>query len=802
MISDNFKQSHFIVYELQLPYCTVCTPVEGLNASWHTPVTCEESSDETYSLWFTSNSAPIMQPPATSINTMSRLNSLVSRVVTGATETTPTIKPGEGMASRGTMSVTLNDHVGDPGPINFSEGGTFFGKLKARNVLDGKKIVSHYYSIINGSPTPQLVGTSTHFIESATLTGGKFTIKAKDALKDLEAFSQQFPIPTEASLTADIDDTTTTIPVTDGTLYTADDVIIIDKELMLVNSVLANDLTVATRGATLLATDLSVIYKTDKSDHSDESTVQICYKMNNAKLADVLQDVFNAVDLGAYVDYAQWDSEITEWNANAILNGVFHEPTEADELINKLLGNYMVDMWLDQPTQLARVSATTTWKESIRTIGEDSDLTDLTTTTSANTRFSRAYIYNDKDFQAENDDSTNYSRLTLFKDIATETDDFYGSVKVKEFDPSSFITPGSAEILVSRYVQRYSKTPETLTFKMEERKLAGSNLGDVVDIVTRDSQTPSGEFLESRVRAQLISIKPNLNEIGRTYNVKALSYVPLISTGGDITIFISGTVFDLNLFSRAGAPPDPINITYVFDAATVGSTSQATPAIRAGSFAAGSTVKLIFTNDSKVSAKGGDGGDCHLNKNEHTDDVVLSSGPATAGGSIYNSNGIASEIYLNYGVVSGFATSCEMYSPGGGGESISAYQDINTAASSGGGGNGIPSGKAGTASSYFNDDFYYTRSEIKQGVDGSFKEGGIGVTSQGFTGLTVTSGGGGASAGGGVATSVSGWDEVSSGGNGLSGASIKGIGVTVYNLAADASKFTAGDSDPFTLITV
>ena len=66
-IKDNFKQSHFVLYELQLPYCTVCTPIEGVNDAWHTPVTCDEVSDDTYSLWFTSNKAPIMAPPSPSI---------------------------------------------------------------------------------------------------------------------------------------------------------------------------------------------------------------------------------------------------------------------------------------------------------------------------------------------------------------------------------------------------------------------------------------------------------------------------------------------------------------------------------------------------------------------------------------------------------------------------------------------------------------------------------------------------------------------------------------------------------------
>jgi len=836
MLKTNFKQQQFIIYELQLPYCTVCTPSGGLTEAWHTPVTCDEASDETYSLWFTDNAAPIMSPPSISINIKSPLNSSVWRVVANGSETTPRLKPGEGMASRGTMSISLNDFEGDPGPINFSDTGTFFGKLKARNVLDGKKIISHNYSISSISTGPELVGSSTHFIENASLTGGKFTITAKDALKDLEAFGQKFPIPTEATLTADINATTTTIPVSDGSLYAAENVIIIDEELMRIQSIASNNLTVYTRGSDYLAGDGATIYKTDTSTHKEDATAQICYTMSKTFLSNILQDIFNAVNLSAYVDFTQWDDEISEWNASAWLYGVFHEPTDADKIINLLLTEYMIDLWLDQDTQKAKVSATTAWKQSIRTIVEGNDLTNLRTATRANTRFSRAYIRNDKDYQAKNDDSTNYSRFTIYKDTVTEGDDLYGSIKVKEFDPSNTITPDSAFILVSRYVQRFARTPEQLTFKMEERKLAGSNLGDVVDIVTRDSQTAGGEYLESKVRAQLIEVRPNLNEVGRTYNVTALSYVPLIATGGDLVIFISGTVFDVNLYARAGAPPDAIDVTFVFDGAIVGSTSNAIPSIRAGAFDPASNIKLIFTNSTKVSAKGGAGGGSYVDNRGKTGFfpglLNVSTTSATDGGDSYQSDGIATEIYINYGTVDGYVTDSDVFAAGGGGSGVagitiggasaagSPFECAWAGAGSGGaGGSGIPGGVGGIATKHI--DSHVDSTTIISGIDGSFVSGGAGVvaisTDSGANPSgthevksTATSGAGGASIDGSASTflaeiiidSGNGYYSIESlGSEGDAGGAIKGANVTVYNLAADSARFKQGNSDSFTLVT-
>ena len=770
-----------------------------------------------------------MSPPSTAIGIKSQLNSSVWRCVSSASESTARLKPGEGMASRGTMSLTMTDFEGDPGPINFSEDGTFFGKLKARNVLDGKKIITHYYTITPESETPVEVSASTHFIEKATLTKGKFSISAKDALKDLEAFSQQFPIPTEAKLTVDIDDVTTTIPVDDGSLFTAEDVIIIDKELMRIQSINVNNLTVYTRGSEYQAVDTTTIYKTNTNNHTIDSTVQICYVMSKTFLSNVLQDIFNAVGLSAYVDFTQWDDEISDWNENAFLYGVFHSPTEADELINHLLTDYMIDMWLDQPIQKAVVSATTAWKQSIRTITEENDLSDLRTSTSANTRFSRAYIYNKKDFQAENEDETNYSQLTLHKDITTESSDLYGSIKVKEFEPSNFITPDSAFILVSRYVQRFARTPEELSFKMEERKLANSRIGDVVDIVTRDSQTPSGEFLQARIRSQLIEIKPNLNGVGRMYDVKALSYVPLIAStpGGDLTIFISGTVFDVNLYARAGAPPEPLNVTFVFDECTIGSTANNVPSIRAGAFDAASVIKLIFTNSSKVSARGGDGGDASVTNSRFAGAATTTN--ATDGGDIYQSDGIESELYLNYGTVDTYVTDCEMYAAGGGGGSSAATTYVTDdpagvsvgVATSGGGGSGIPSGSAGALSGFVGE--LESPPDIQTGQDGTFNGGGIGATATNFATQTIgtappvtataqadsSSGDGRWGLDGGFSTATTTaiegtkqTDFVSISNAGLAGGAIKGANVTVFNLAAEASKFRDGNSDSYVLITV
>lgn len=804
----NHTQRHFILYEIQLPYCTVCTPVEGLTQSFHTPVTCQESSDSTYSLWLCDGKkTPVgVNPPTPAITGKNVLNSTVFRLVTSASETTAKLKAGEGVASRGTMTLTCADAQGDPGPITFTDSGTFFGKLMARNILQNRKIISHKYSIVDGTATE--VESSTHFIENVQLTKGVFTLKAKDALKDIEAWGEKFPAVSDVTLTADIDASTTTIPVTDASGFAINDVFRIEEELFYITNIVSNDLTVAARG-TSLVNGSNVIYRTNVSSHDSGSTVQKCYTMNNRLLSDVFSDIFDAIGLTAYKDYTQWNDEISQWTSQAYQFGVMSEPMEASKILDNLCSSYIIDMWLDQPSQKVKISATTAWKESIRILAEGNDIQDLKISQEDALRVSRCFLYNGKDYQAESDEPIYYKRITSASDLASETTDFYGSPKEKDLGFSPWITGGSAQTTVSRYVQRFSKSPKTITFSIEERKLGSTGLSDVVDIVSRDTQTPSGEYLQSRDRAQIVRIQPDLKSIGRKYNVTALSYVPLIeSGGGPLVITLSGSLLDVNLYSRAGAPAAAVDVTFVFDGCTIGS-SDGTPSVRAGAWPGGSTIKIICINNTKWSAKGGNGGIAYAARPRNAVNSIAGNG--TNGNNSYQSDGVPTDIYLNYGTVDGYPTSAELYAAGGGGGGTYASATFAVsnvveyyAASGGGAGSGIPGGNGGTAT-------FEPGGESPAGVngqDGNFNTIGVATNVRAGPDLYVEARGadGGFSVNSpannshvfGAPTDQS----FAYGASGIAGGAIKGSNVVVYNLAASASKLRQGNSDAFTLVTV
>lgn len=797
--STAFRQRHFILWEIILPYNTVCTPVEGLVDSFYTPKTCKEPSDAEYRLWLCQDNAPLnIIQPQPSINQKSILNSQISRVVNSASEKYPTLNGGQGIASFGSMSIKCTDFKGDPGPITFTEDGTFFGKLIARNVLEGKKIVTHKYTIetVNNVEVPKKVSESIHIISETNLTNGQFSLTARDPLSIADNKSQSFPIPSEIYLSSDIDENTRAIPVNSTDGIVANRTIRIDDELMYVDSIGDKVINVSVRGTSIINPDGITVYKTKRSAHTADSTVQLSYTMSKSEVWDVLLSILTDIGLAEYCDYDSWKEELSEWNADSQMYGVFSKPEKGQSLLRYILSAYLIDMWFDQSTQKIKVSAVSAWKQSIRVISEGNDLANLKIKSEDSKRYTRALMYNKKEFKASDDDVTNYSKLTIASDAKSETSDFYGSVKLYEFKNNDFITPQSAQTSVSRFVQRWSRAPRTLTFEMEERKIAGIELGDIVDVISRDSQTPSGKFLQSRDRCQVVNIKPDYNQIGRKYNVTALSYVPFIASGDDLTIELSGDLYDIDLFSRAGAPNIAIDVTFILKDATIGSTDYRVPSISAGAFKEGSRIKIICQNV-KWSAIGGRNYGVYYSKiNIGFGDFSKGSqiNERHDGGDSYDSNGIETEIYLNYGEVEGIQTSCEMYASGGAGQVPTGDFDyVLPGIFPSGGGSGITPGLGGEKTGP------YQPSGQSNASNGTFTSGGSGSTYSGG-GFYCVAGNGGFSEDGGNfskngVTPASLLAEKT-----LAGKAFKGENITVYNLSSESSKLRPGNSEPYTLI--
>ena len=119
--------------------------------------------------------------------------------------------------------------------------------------------------------------------------------------------------------------------------------------------------------------------------------------------------------------------------------------------------------------------------------------------------------------------------------------------------------------------------------------------------------------------------------------------------------FADGTVFtidqdsnNVNLHTFVGGPSGVVDVTIVIDGASISSTSHLTPAIIAGGFAAGSTIKLILINNADLQGGGGPGGVGGSSEFDPESDTCVGSPGLVGqdGGTVYSAQGIDTDIYL------------------------------------------------------------------------------------------------------------------------------------------------------------
>jgi hypothetical protein len=192
-------------------------------------------------------------------------------------------------------------------------------------------------------------------------------------------------------------------------------------------------------------------------------------------------------------------------------------------------------------------------------------------------------------------------------------------------------------------------------------------------------------------RAQITSIRPLYKPEGRSYQVSALSYSPSFVTGTEI--IISGTRTSINLHNDyAEGVPTAVNLTFIFDATIVGSSSNAIPAIRAGDFASGSVITLILINGADLQAAGGKAGNGETLERDFETSSWFRFGISDGedGGTVYNAEGVTTHIYfsgatgnVNYPTADGY-----IRAPQGGAGGFQGAAISDTLATAGNGGKG------------------------------------------------------------------------------------------------------------------
>jgi hypothetical protein len=481
---------------------------------------------------------------------------------------------------------------------------------------------------------------------------------------------------------------------------------------------------------------------------------------------------------------AEWKAEIAEWHSSDVINTIYHEPTSTDKIIKEILNDFLLDSWFDNEAREIKLSAISVWKETGPTIEQGKGITRDTfiAAPQPNKRFSRAFIYWNKPNKVENDDIKNFRSLAINTNSRPEAAGLYGEPKTKEFENSHRIGLTAADLLTQRYVARFAMTPYLYLWETEERFL-NFKTGDIGTLITSERQNFDGTNKEER--AQILSVQPVFSiKEGRKYKVKALTFEPALASGAEFTI--SANSQDIDLHTLAGAPSGVVTITYLIDGATIGSTTGA--AIVAGSFASGSVITIILINSAELfglGGRGGRGGNSELDLEQEAPFATIINNEAgvagTAGGIVYDAQGVDTNIYLG-GTVGTHTALGVLKAPGGGGGGESGQGTASPAEAIGGDGAG---GGAGSSSGVL-------------GAGGVATDPiSLGTTTDGAAGTAGTTTGG--AAGGSGAGAGGNYGAAGSAGDGSGGAAGKGIikggaTVNVYT-SGNSSRFVNGGGD-------
>lgn len=682
-----FAQEHFEVLEIDLPViegtCTI-----GGSLGFGTPLSCDQTvstqqlitsdgdtfkttAGENFFVLSPGNTHTTRTYKFTNANAPLLSESSIFRCINSINETVTELKPGEGLSSRGSLTVKFNDFINDPNVDTagvtdaVKNAGTFFGKLNARQIVTNKEVRIKLYRVESDGSIDLASGAQArHYsIESLTNNGkGSWSLRCKDELSVANIDEKTWPDTPNGTLRTDVNDSVVAIPVDSSTDYSAATVVLIGDEFMKVNSV-SNNLTatatlnVATRGSSIIAPVSGLtLTRTEKDSHDSGDEVFICRVSDNEEIDDLLFDVLTDSDVdAARIPTVDWAAEIAEWHSATKVNTLWYKSRKVNDVLKRILTAYLMDMWFDPEDREIKLSAISVWKESSSAITEGSEMNSesIRVTSRDEIRASRALAVYKKKYLARSDDVENYAKASQFSDPTLITDVLFGKHKDKLFEPSEILDNTSAALLVQRYVSRFKFTPKVYTWITPERKL-NFNTGDVVDISTGETQGFNGASSGDE-RAQIISISPRYKSEGREYTVKAITYEPAFPAGTAITL--SSPLREINLFVLAGAPSAVVTITFIIDGVSAASGSSNTPAIIAGTFAATSKIIIILRNGADLQGKGGNGGGSEAVDNGDN------------GGIVYDAQGIDTDIYLGgadpeSGTASGF-----LRAPGGGGGS-------------------------------------------------------------------------------------------------------------------------------------
>lgn len=592
VVKGDFVKEKFWIIELNLDYCdntygsAPCTAAVGVTGSqkcFNTASTCQDrpnyvKSPKVYR--FCTKRSPL---PA-GLDAIPSLSAAPS--ISGAK-----INTGGGLGVRGSISLNFTDHpssdngidkyVNDRTYIPYDTG-TYWGKLRARNPFYNNRTLRAYSGyLVNGVYDPANFQERTYVIENISSNRGVATVKGKDVLKLADDDRSQYPRQSTGELTADIDNVVTSfslVPAGVGNLeYDASGWVRISDEVMSF-----------TRVADVM-TIVRAQYNTQANSHSTGDSVQQCAYLNDtvANIDYELLTVGAGID-PAFIDLPAWTNESDD-NFPSFLETLLTEPIGVKKLLKELGDNAPHFLYFDERTQLIVFTAVKQPPINVNYIDNNANIKadSFKVADKPGERLSDVVVYfGQLDPTQKMDELNNYAQKYVRSDLASSSDDEFGSQKIETVFSRwiNNFNKAAAVDLAARKGRRFGITPREVNFTLfakDSDYWLGYNLGiDHPVLQTETGETGNNIF-------QITSVK----EAG-DFNYTALEYLytealPDDPDDGTDSIILGGNANNINLRTIYDAlfpaPDAATEVKFIIDnGVSIGSTSSANYSIDTG----------------------------------------------------------------------------------------------------------------------------------------------------------------------------------------------------------------------------
>jgi hypothetical protein len=336
------------------------------------------------------------------------------------------ISLGENLGERADLRITLSDHLHIFNGESY-DSGTFFSKWRARY---GTRLNGRSLRWIQGTTGQALSDMPTrHFVVENTAGpsfGAKYTITAKDVLKQADGDRAQAPLLSNGFLIANITDSATSATLSPSGIgnaeYPASGHVAIGGEEMAAFTRSGDTLTL-TRGQ----------LGTTAVAHEAGDRVQLVLRYVGEDPADIIADLFEnyAGVPSAYIPLAAWQTE-TDAFLQRLYTATIAEPTSVNKLISELVEQAALVVWWEPLTELIRLQVLRPISTDVATFSHANIIEgSIGIAEQPNTRISQVWTYfGQRNALKPLDEPDNFRSVQVTADLEAETD--YGRAAIKK----------------------------------------------------------------------------------------------------------------------------------------------------------------------------------------------------------------------------------------------------------------------------------------------------------------------------------------------------------------------------------